>query len=67
VSIGYKNRSAVLPVCTPVFAGDTRRFCRPELFQLMVLRRTFPTAVCEKMFGVAAPAVGPWQRQLNDN
>ena len=32
VSIGYKNRSAVLPVCTPVFAGDTRRFCRPELF-----------------------------------
>jgi hypothetical protein len=34
VSIGYKNDSAVLPVCTPVFAGDTRRFCRPELFQL---------------------------------
>jgi hypothetical protein len=34
VSIGYKNRSAVLPVCTPVFASDTRRFCRPELFQL---------------------------------
>jgi hypothetical protein len=34
VSIGYKNRSAILPVCTPVFAGDTRRFCRPELFQL---------------------------------
>jgi hypothetical protein len=34
VSIGYKNGSAVLPVCTPVFAGDTRRFCRPELFQL---------------------------------
>ena len=47
VSIGYKNCSAVLPVCTPVFAGDTRRFCRPELFQLI----PHPMAAVQSFFG----------------